>query len=141
MKYLTTILLLFFGVVVSAQTKLEGKVLDSETGEPLIYATVALYANGVLRTGTETDFDGFYSISNFEEGNYDIEFSYTGYTPLKMKNINLIPGKANKLDAKMSVGFRSCCPICSYTPPLIYQDDTTQGRVFSSADIRRSPFR
>ncbi len=136
-----TILLLFCGIAVSAQIKLEGRVLDSETGEPLIFATVAVYSKGVLKTGTETDLDGFYSISNIQDGMYDIEFSYTGYKPAKIAGVNVKAGQANKLDAKMEVGYRSCCPICVYTPPLIYLDDTTQGRVFKSSEIRRSPFR
>lgn len=141
MKNLMTILLLFCGVAVSAQIKLEGKVSDTETGEPLIFATVAVYSNGVLKTGTETDLAGNFSITNLVAGIYDIEFHYTGYLPLKMQNIDLIARNVIKLDAKMEVGYRSCCPICVYTPPLIYLDDTTQGRVFKSSDIKHSPFR
>lgn len=141
MKNCLIIALLFWTGLVSAQIKLEGRVLDSETDEPLIFATVAVYANGVLKTGTETDLEGNFSITNLVAGIYDVEFHYTGYLPLKMQNIDLIARNVIKLEAKMEVGYRSCCPICVYTPPLIYLDDTTQGRVFKSSDIKHSPFR
>ena len=50
----------------TAQSSLEGKVIEAESGEPVIFGNVAIYKNGVLITGTETDFDGNYSMSNID---------------------------------------------------------------------------
>ncbi|MCB0660125.1 MAG: hypothetical protein KDC04_04275, partial [Saprospiraceae bacterium] len=47
-----------------AQTTIEGKVKDVKTKEPILFGTIALYRGGVLITGTETDLDGNYFISD-----------------------------------------------------------------------------
>lgn len=54
---------------------LSGTVKDAETGELLIGVNIF---NRALLQGTITNEYGFYSIS-FPPGNYDLEFSYTGY--------------------------------------------------------------
>ena len=66
---MTRKLLLLFAFICSiqilqGQTSLAGVVSDLETSETLIAANVALYRNGVFQTGTQTDFDGNYNISN-----------------------------------------------------------------------------
>ena len=73
---------LFLAVGVMAQTSLQGKVTDVGSGEPIIFGNVALYQNGNLITGVETDFDGMvirasaftfppYSIVDTETGNHE----------------------------------------------------------------------
>lgn len=143
MKILTIPILLlacwFSGI---SQTSLQGKVSDTQSGHPIIFGTVALYQNGVLITGTETDFDGFFSITELDPGTYDVAFSYTGYFEKKVPGVTVTDGKANKLDVKMRAGAPDCCPcIGGYILPLIKQDDTTQGFTFSSEDLRHMPYR
>ena len=84
MKYL---LLIFFLPIISfAQERhtLNGYVADSESGESLIGATV--YINEI-KAGTITNPYGFYSIT-LEEGIYNIDFRYVGYSYIS-KEINL----------------------------------------------------
>ncbi len=72
-------LFLLFIVQLSAQdATVRGKVLDGDTGEPLLGAAVAFYQDGQLLSGTDTDLDGVFSI-DFEPGSYLVEFSYIGY--------------------------------------------------------------
>lgn len=125
----------------SQQTRLEGTVKDLETGEPVIFATVALYREGVLKTGTETDFDGYYSISSLDPGTYDVEFSYTGYTPSRVTGMVISGGKANKLDMKLSSGVQLVEVVVKYQRPLIVQDGTTQGGYLNSEQIKALPTR
>ncbi len=63
-----------------AQTKntLNGYIKDASNGEALIGATVF---NNELGIGTTTNVYGFYSIT-LPAGNYALEFSYIGYTPI-----------------------------------------------------------
>ncbi|RME08971.1 MAG: hypothetical protein D6816_04955, partial [Bacteroidetes bacterium] len=75
---LLTLVFLLAGLVLHAQTSLKGQVTDADNGQPILFGTVALYKNGVLITGGETDFDGYYSITELDPGTYDVEFSYTG---------------------------------------------------------------
>jgi len=61
-----------FGVI--AQTKISGTIIDANTGEALIGATV-IYGKGM---GTATDFEGNYSFT-IQEGERSLRVSYVGY--------------------------------------------------------------
>lgn len=135
---LSTLLLASIGI---SQTSLQGTVTDAESGEPIIFGTVALYKNGILVTGTETDLDGFYSITEIDPGTYDVEFSYTGYSSQKIANVRVIGGKANLLNAKMSSGVDLCEVVVKYEAPMIEQDNTSQGMTIGADQIRNMPTR
>ena len=74
-----TVLILFSTLNLTAQKSvLKGIVLDEETGQPLIAATVS-YGDG---QGVTTDFDGKFEIE-LNKGLYALEISYVGYETLK----------------------------------------------------------
>jgi Fe(3+) dicitrate transport protein len=60
-----------------------GSVVDDQTGEPLIGATVALSHDG-RRSGAVTGRDGGFRIASVEPGEYDIRVSYVGYMTATM---------------------------------------------------------
>lgn len=137
-------LLLFTATTTAvAQTSLAGKVTDEASGEPIIFGTVVLYRNGVLKSGTETDFDGNYSFSNIDPGTYDVEVSYTGYQAQRTAGVQVLAGKAVKLDIKLSQGITLDLgvTVVEYKVPLIQQDNTTSGAVMTSDQIRSLPTR
>jgi outer membrane receptor for ferrienterochelin and colicin len=138
---LLTIAFLTAGAAAYAQTSLQGSVKDADSGEPIIFGTVALYRSGVLITGTETDVDGFYSLTEIDPGTYDVVFSYTGYQETRVEGVTVNAGKANKLDAKLSSGVTLTEVVVKYEKPLIEQDNTTQGNTLSSEQIRNLPTR
>lgn len=145
---MTRLVLLFLLFIISAsaiaQTSLAGKVTDQESGEPIIFANVVLYKNGVLVTGTETDFDGNYSFSSIDPGTYDVEISYVGYPTQRLTGISVLAGKANKADVQMaSTGgvVLDEIVVTEYKVPLIEQDNTTSGGVITSEQIRNLPTR
>gem|GEM_PF-1670583 len=123
------------------QTRLEGTLKDAENGEPIIFATVAIYKNGVLKTGTETDFDGYYSITNLEPGTYDVEYSYTGYTPSRVTGMEVSSGKSNKWDEKLSAGVQLTEVVVKYERPLVTQDNTTMGSTVPLGRQKATPSR
>ena len=55
------------------QGSIKGKVIDTETGDPLPFVNVAIEQNGNLVTGGTTDFDGKYMIKSLPPGKYDIK--------------------------------------------------------------------
>ncbi len=137
------ILILFFcfgiGLTGLSQTSLEGKVLD-ENKEPVIGAVVILYKSGVQKSGTTTDIDGNYSLSNIDPGTYDIEFSYVGYQSQKITNVVVFAGKSNKLNSELKTGLLlNELVIIEYKVPLIQQDNTTSGGTITSEQIRNLP--
>lgn len=138
---LLTITFLLTGLAAFAQTKLEGTVKDAETGDPVPFVNVAIYKDGVLKTGTDTDFEGYYSISEIDAGTYAVEFSSTGYTPSRVEGMAILAGKVNKLDGKISAGIELTPVIVRYERPLIIQDGTTQGGYLNSEQIKALPTR
>lgn len=82
---LRTLILYFFCVAFStlsslAQNRISGKVADSETGEPVAFASV-FFANTTF--GASTDVNGNYSFGNFPPGKYDLSISFVGYQPFQ----------------------------------------------------------
>ncbi|HFA51557.1 MAG TPA: TonB family protein [Bacteroidetes bacterium] len=123
------------------QTTLQGILKDADTGENLIFATVALYKKGVLVTGTESDFEGFYSITELDAGTYDVVVSYTGYQELRIKDVIVSSGRQNVLDTKLSSGVTLSEVCVVYEQPLIQTDNTTQGKVLTAEEIKKLPTR
>ncbi len=65
-------------------SKLSGVVLDSETGQPIQYATVFL---AYTTLGSLTNEKGEYSITNISAGNYDVVCASVGYEKSVRKTI------------------------------------------------------
>lgn len=124
---------------------IQGQVLDRQTKEPLIFATVAIYKTGSETpfTGLETDIDGNYMFL-LPKGNYDIEVNYTGYQTVRIEGLVLDETKIGltrniELDAGMSSGKEIM--IITTCEPLIRLDKTTSGRTFTKRDIEKSPLK
>ncbi len=127
-------------MVAWGQTSLEGKVVDAESKEPILFGNVALYQNGNLLTGTQTDLDGNYVFSTIDPGTYDVEVSYVGYQPQRQVGVLVLAGKANRLDFELSSGvLLEEIEVVEYKAPLIEQDNTTTGGVVTAEKIRNLP--
>ncbi|MEN0006687.1 MAG: carboxypeptidase regulatory-like domain-containing protein, partial [Bacteroidota bacterium] len=141
---LLTFFALAIGTAATAQTSLFGKVMDEESSEPVLFGSVALYKNGVLITGTETDFDGNFNFPALDPGTYDVEVSYVGYQPKRVTGVKVLAGKANKVDIKLASGTGVILEeivVTAYEVPLIEQDNTTSGKVITSDEIKNLPTR
>ncbi len=125
----------------TAQTTIEGKVKDKESNEPILFGSVALYRGGVLITGTETDFDGNYTIADVQPGTYDMEASYVGYNPQRITGIVISAGRTNRVNFDMSTDavLMETVEIIEYKVPLIEIDNTTQGTTVTAEKIRSLP--
>ncbi len=134
----TILMSLGISVILSAQTSLEGKVTDKSTGEALIFATVVIYKNGVVVTGTDTDFDGKYAITDLKPGTYDVTADYIGYSTQKISGIIIKADKVNRIDFSLSDdGVRiEAVEVVAYKVPLMEQDNTTQGKTVTAENIR-----
>ena len=73
---LSCCLLAIAGGLLAQKSIIRGNVYDAETGEAVPFATVQL--DGTT-TGTTTDFDGFFSLTNLEPGTYVVVSTYIGY--------------------------------------------------------------
>jgi iron complex outermembrane receptor protein len=93
-KFCFILLIIFSTLGLSAQTILNGKVTDDNTGESLIGATI-VYGKGM---GTATDIDGNYSLE-LQEGERSIQVSYVGYKLISQSLT--IKGKSQIADFKL----------------------------------------
>lgn len=108
MKKLFLFLTAVFCLAMSAyaQRTVTGTVVDAETDEPLVAATVLPIGGG---TGTITDIDGNFSL-NLPGSVKEIKFSYVGYATQTVAvsdkmNIALVPD--NKLETVVVTGYGS----------------------------------
>ncbi|MCB0582360.1 MAG: carboxypeptidase regulatory-like domain-containing protein [Phaeodactylibacter sp.] len=142
-----TILLLLAASLCStlayAQTTLSGKATDAITGEPVIFAAVALYKQGVLIAGTETDFEGNYAFSPIEPGTYELEASYLGFAKKRITDVKALAGKANRMDMEMSFEgiVLETIVVTEYKVPLVEQETCYSNCYITSEQIRNLPTR
>ncbi len=78
---------------------LKGRIVEAETSEPLIGATVR-----ILKTerGTMTDLNGYYSFDNVPAGRHTIEVAYLGYTTQQV-NVNISANRTAAHDVVLPV--------------------------------------
>src|SRR5699024_6188229 len=142
MRLLFFILLFFLTLKGSAQTSIEGRVTEESSEEPIIFGSVALYRNDVLVTGTETDENGNYAISQIDPGTYDIAVSYVGYQTKRINGIVLHAGRNTRLDIEISSGtIMDEVVIVEYKVTLVEQDNTTTGGIVTGEQIRNLPMK
>lgn len=74
---------------------ISGKVLDEKTGHTIEYATIGLYRqkDSVLLTGTISDNNGIFSLSELPYGMYYLEAGFLGYDKLRLNRILISPQK------------------------------------------------
>ncbi|MCC7503877.1 MAG: SusC/RagA family TonB-linked outer membrane protein [Saprospiraceae bacterium] len=112
------------------QRQITGSVTDSETGEPLIGATVAAVGAPV---GAVTDLDGRYSV-RLPEGVTQIRFSYSGYTD---QIIDL--GASNVLDVQLIPGLALQETVVIGYGTVKREDATGAINTVSSRDFNQGP--
>jgi len=80
-KLIFTLLALVMGLTTYAQTTLKGTIIDTESNEALIGASVLLSGTS---SGTVTDIDGNFELST-DQSTGTLEISYTGYDPIRLE--------------------------------------------------------
>jgi len=95
---------LFFFFVISVELiagttgKIAGKVIDSETGEPLIGVNVYLQDKPF---GAASDSDGFFTILNLPPGKYEVIASFIGYAEYRIQNVNVNTDRTTRFEIKL----------------------------------------
>ncbi len=118
-----------------AQATIKGKVID-DSGEPVLFATVAIYQQGALICGTQADFDGNYLISNIQPGTYDLEATYVGLQSKRINAISFSAGETKVIDITLLTGVSlECAVIVESKKKLFRRGKTTNGRTVTSDEI------
>lgn len=87
----------------SGQASITGIVIDAQTEEPIIGATVIIEELG---NGTTTDIDGSYSLDRIPAGQHSVKISYIGYTDMyqliDLRSTGAMDIGLNKSDIQLS---------------------------------------
>lgn len=139
-KKLLPLLIVFLlaGAGLQAQSgKITGKILDSETGEPLIGATVGI--KGTTK-GAVADIDGNYLMLNVEPGTYTLEARYIGYATLAVLEVIVRTDLTTEQDFKLDLeSFEGEEIVVVATRRPILKDVTSSESRVSSAEIEKLP--
>ncbi|TRX48560.1 TonB-dependent receptor [Fulvivirga sp. M361] len=90
-KHIFLVGMLLTVTYVAKSQELNGRVIDFAQGEPLEYASIALYnlSDSGLVAGVITDEQGTFSIKGMKEGSYYLIGQFLGYEPLTISDIKL----------------------------------------------------
>jgi len=93
--------LLFFSSHTEAATtgKIAGKVIEQETGKPLLGANVTIVGT---QYGAATDLNGDFFIINIAPGKYTLQATMMGFTAVKMENVLVATNATSNLTFKLS---------------------------------------
>lgn len=132
------VLLGIFSADALAQSgKITGKILDAETGEPLIGATV-----GILGTtkGAVADLDGNYLMLNVQPGTYSVEARYIGYAPVTVQEVIVRTDLTTELDFELRLeAFEGEEVIIVATRDVVIKDITSSEARVSKDEIAKLP--
>ncbi len=121
---------------------LKGKIMDIDADSPLPFASVVLFLNGNQVSGTNTDFDGEYTIKPVQPGTYDVLISFVGYQSQKITGVKVTANKIRFVNAELSAGvMMQEAEVVEYTVPLIDKDGGASGGTMTREDIDKMPGR
>ena len=141
-KYIFSIffllLILFFGTAFAQTTgKISGRVIDKETGEPLMGTNIVVEGT---QMGCATDSNGEYFIINMRPGVYNVVASMIGYGAVKMEDIRVSVNSTTTLIFELSPtvieGEAITVTAKQFT---VKKDQTSSIRNISSDDIKTLP--
>ena len=94
------VLISIMGTFIYAGTtgKIAGKIIDKNTGEPLLGANIILMGTTL---GTSADIDGNYFIINIPPGEYQVKVSMLGYSSFTIQKVRVSVDQTTKLDFEL----------------------------------------
>ncbi len=102
------ILLNITNLVTAQNSSIKGKVVDDKTGETLPGAVVVIKGT---TTGSNTDFDGLFSINNIAEGTYTLECKLISYNTKILTDVKVKSGEPTILNITMSAASTDLGPV------------------------------
>ena len=121
---------------------LKGRITDFDTKESLPFASVILFLNGNQVAGTNTDFDGEYTIKPIQPGTYDVLFSFVGYQSKRVTGVKITANKIQFVNGELGAGvMMEEAEVVEYSVPLIDKDGGASGGTVSREDIDKLPGR
>jgi outer membrane receptor protein involved in Fe transport len=119
--------------------KIEGRITDQATGQPLALANVQIVG---ATLGANTDDGGRYFIINVPAGRYDLRASYVGFKETLIRNVTVIADFSTTIDVSLQPTAIEVGTITvEAVRPLIQRDATATTRFITSDEIQNLPTR
>ena len=121
----------------AASGKIAGRVVDAQTGEPLVGVNVLIEET---QQGTSTDINGDYVIVNVEPGVYTVVFSYIGYKRQRITGVRVTSDQTTRLDVKLEPSVIEGEEVVVVAErPLIQKDLTSSKKTVVAEEIEALP--
>ncbi|MCB2198832.1 TonB-dependent receptor [bacterium] len=132
--------LMMLPTITHAQTfgKIAGRVLDSESGEPLLGAAVVVEGT---RLGASTDLDGNFIILRVPPGSYTLEASFLGYSTTRVQEVEVNIDLTTRLDVILTPQALAAAEevVVVAERPLVRRDQTSMESRVGSKEMDRMP--
>ena len=136
----TVLLLSLLAIALTAQAqsgRIQGRILDAGTNEPLIGATVLIQGTS---QGASADIDGFYRILNVRAGTYTLEFRYVGYSTRILENVLVRTDLTTEINIELPLeAFRGQEVIVQADRDVVIKDLTSSESRVSREQIDKLP--
>lgn len=137
MKKLLCLLCVGVFLFASEYGRISGRVLDSETGEPLIGADVIIEGTEL---GAATDENGEYTVLYVPVGTYPVISSYISYDPYTYTNVVVNADQTTLLNFRLRPTVIEVKGVVSIAErPMIIVSQTQTGRAVTSQEMERLP--
>lgn len=137
------IVLMSWTLAFAQQGRLQGKVIEKDTKEPIPFANIVLENGGTIVGGATSDFDGNYVINPIPPGTYTLKATYVGYNTDVTNGVVITPNKITFHDIKMTSSAINLetVVVTDYKVPLISKDQTSSGASVTAEEIAKMPNR
>ncbi len=136
---------IILGLVVVAMTcahagttgKVAGKVLDAQTGEPLVGVNVMLVGTTL---GASSDIEGDYFILNIPPGTYGVKASAVGYSPVTVTAVRVTADQTTRVPFSLkpeTVEIEDV--VVTATRPMVQKDLTSTTASVSGDELQALP--
>lgn len=138
--YLVALSLALFAAPVVAQEsgKVQGRVTDAASGQPLAGAQVII---GGTRLGNITNAEGFYFVNNVPAGVLDISAQFIGYQSVTVREQRVLAGQTITIDFRLNQSAVTIAPleIIGETQPLVPRDQVASKAIVTGQTLNELP--
>jgi outer membrane receptor for ferrienterochelin and colicin len=136
-KLLLLLLIIQTSLFAGVTGKLVGKVIDKNTGEPLIGANVIIQGTTL---GSVADREGRFIIINIPPGVYSVKVSFIGYESVLFENVKVIVDQTTQLSIDLSAkSLQVGEVVITAKSSMIHMDLTSSISVISREEIEALP--
>lgn len=143
LKITFIVLMTIIGMNCAAQkASICGKIIGSETAQPVKFATIILYQGDQIISHTESDIDGDYILSSISTGKYMIEISYPGYSAKQITDIDIQERKQQIIIVQLNEGHElKDLEVITYQAASSTSNIYAQGKEISTQPMKYLPVR